>query len=123
MERVTVGCFLVLLLASGLTHAQDTPAAATGTESPQESGVVQAGAGSRGDVTTGSSGGRAAENPVVAPEAPGFDLTPASHPFLGPGRLEVRAPERLRCELIAHDNARQRCEATKAQSNRGNTHE
>ena len=123
MKRLSIGCFLVLLLASGLAYAQDTPAAATGTESPVEAGVVQVGAGSLGDVTTGSSGGRAAENPAVTPEAPGFDLTPASHPFLVPGMIEVRTPERLRCELIGHDNARQRCEATKAQSNRGNTHE
>ena len=117
MTRVLVGCFLVLLLASGLAHAQDTTTAATGTESPEESGVVQVGAGSRGDVTTGSSGGRAAANPVVAPEAPGFIVAPVSHPFLGPGLLEVRTPEQLRCELIGHDNARRRCEAQAARPN------
>jgi hypothetical protein len=117
MTRVSVGCLLVLLLASGLAHAQDSTTAATGTESPEEAGVVQVGAGSRGDVTTGSSGGRAAQNPVVAPEAPGFALTPVSHPFLGPGLLEVRTPERLRCELIGHENARRRCEAKAARPN------
>jgi hypothetical protein len=117
MKRLSVGCFLVLLLASGLAHAQDTTTAATGAESPEEAGAVQAGAGSRGDVTTGSSGGRAAENPVVAPEVPGFALTPVSHPFLGPGMLEVRTPERLRCELIGDENARRRCEAKAARPN------
>jgi hypothetical protein len=114
MKCLSIGCFLVLLLASWLAHAQDSTTAATGAESPEESGAVQVGAGSRGDVTTGSSGGRAAENPVVAPEAPGFALAPPSHPFLGPGLLEVRTPERLRCELIGHDNARRRCEAKAA---------
>jgi hypothetical protein len=117
MKRVSVGCFLVLLLASGLGYAQDSTTAATGTESPEESGVVQVGAGSRGDVTTGSSGGRAAENPVVAPEASGFALAPVSHPFLGPGLLEVRTPERLRCELIGEENARRRCETKNARPN------
>ena len=110
MKRLSVGCFLVLLLAAGLAHAQDTPTAATGAESPEEAGAVQAGAGSRGDVTTGSSGGRDTQNPVAVPEAPGFALAPVSHPFLGPGLLEVRTPERLRCELIGEENARRRCE-------------
>ncbi len=114
MKRLSACCFLVLLLASGLGQAQDSTTAATGTESPEEFGVVQVGAGSRGDVTTGSSGGRAAENPVIAPEAPDFALAPPSHPFLGPGVLEVRTPERLRCELIGHDNARRHCEAKAA---------
>jgi hypothetical protein len=117
MTRVSVGCFLVLILASGLAHAQDSTTAATGAESPEESGVVQVGAGSNGDVTTGSSGGRAAQNPVVAPDTPGFGLVPPSHPFLGPGMLEVWTPARLRCELIGHDNARRRCEAQAARPN------
>jgi hypothetical protein len=117
MKRLSVGCFLVLLLASGLAHAQDSTTAATGTKSPKEAGAVQVGAGSRGDVTTGSSGGPAAENPVVAPEVPGFALAPASHPFLGPGLVEVWTPERLRCELIGDENARRRCEAKAARPN------
>ena len=114
MKRLSVCCVLVLLLVPWLAHAQDSTSAATGTKSPKESGTVQAGAGSRGDVTTGSSGGQAADNPVVTPEAPGFPLVPPSHPFLGPGVLEVRTPERLRCELIDHENARRRCEAKAA---------
>jgi hypothetical protein len=117
MKRVSVCCFLVLLLASGLGYAQDSTTAATGAKSPKEAGAVQVGAGSRGDVTTGSSGGPAAENPVVAPEAPGFALVPPSRPFLGPGMLEVRTPERLRCELIGDESARRRCEAKAARPN------
>ena len=117
MTRVSVCCFLVLVLVPWLAHAQDTTSAAVGATSPKELGAVQVGAGSRGDVTTGSSGGRAAENPVVAPEAPGFALPPVSHPFLGPGMLEVRTPERLRCELIGDGNARRRCEAQAARPN------
>ncbi len=117
MTRVSVCCFLVLLLVPWLAHAQDSTTAATGAESPEEAGAVQVGAGSGGDVTTGSSGGRAAENPVVAPEVPGFTLTPVSHPFLGPGMLELQTPERLRCELIGDENARRRCEAKAARPN------
>jgi len=117
MTRVSVVCFLVLILTSGLAHAQDSTTAATGAESPEEAGAVQVGAGTKGDATTGSSGGRAAENPVVAPEAPGFALAPPSDTFRGPGLLEVRTPERLRCELIGHDNARRRCEAKTARPN------
>ncbi len=117
MKRLSVGCFLVLLLASGLTRAQGSTRASTGIKSPKEAGAVQVGAGSRGDVTTGSSGGPAAENAVVAPEAPGFALAPPSHPFLGPGMLEVRTPKRLRCELIGQENARRRCEAQAARPN------
>jgi hypothetical protein len=117
MKRVLVCCFLMLILVPWPGHAQDATTAATGTESPEELGVVQVGAGSRGDVTTGSSGGRAAQNPVVAPEAPGFALAPVSDPFLGPGPLEVRTPERRRCELIGEENARRRCEAKAARPN------
>lgn len=117
MKRVSVCCFLMFILVPWLAHAQDSTSAATGTESPEESGVVQVGAGSRGDVTTGSSGGRAAENPVVAPEAPGFAIAPVPRPFLGPGLLEVRTPERLRCDLIGEENARRRCEAKAARPN------
>jgi hypothetical protein len=113
MKHVSVGSVLLLLLAAGLGHTQDTPTAATGPER-EESGVVQVGAGSRGDVTTGSSGGPASQSPVVAPEPPGFPLAPIAHPFLGPGTLEVRTPEQLRCELIGHENARRRCEAKAA---------
>jgi hypothetical protein len=117
MKRVSVCCFLILLLVSGLAQAQDATTAATGAKSPEESGAVQVGAGSRGDVTTGSSGSQGADNPSVAPEAPSFSLAPPSHPFLGPGLLEVRTPERLRCELIGHENARRRCEAQAARPN------
>jgi hypothetical protein len=117
MRRILVCGFLVLILIPWLAHAQDATTAATGTKSPEESGGVQVGAGSRGDVTTGSSGSQGAENPIVAPEAPGFALAPPSHPFLGPGMLEVRTPERRRCELIGHENARRRCEAQAARPN------
>jgi hypothetical protein len=113
MKHVSVGSVLLLLLAANLGHTQDTPTAASGPER-EESGVVQVGAGSRGDVTTGSSGGQASQSPVVAPEPPGFSLTPVWHPFLGPGMLEVRTPAQLRCELIGEENAHRRCAAKAA---------
>jgi hypothetical protein len=126
MKCWSVCCLLVLILAPGLVLAQTSTPAASRAESQEEEGIVQVGAGTRGDVTTGTSGGRGTPNPVVTPEAAGFALTPISHPFRGPGLLEVRTPERLRCELIGDENARRRCEANeanKARPDRGGTHE
>jgi hypothetical protein len=119
MKRLSVCCFLVLILAPGLAHAQDSTPAAARAESQTEEGIVQAGAGTRDEVTTGTSGGRGTANPIVAPEAPGFALVPPSHPFCGPGMLEVQTPEQLRCDLIGHENARRRCERREARLNRG----
>jgi hypothetical protein len=104
------------MLASGPAHGQTSSTdASTGAESPQGKGAVQAGAGSRGDVTTGASGPEDTANPRVAPAAPGFPLVPASDPFQGPGMLEVQTPERLRCELIGDERARRRCEVNAVQ--------
>jgi len=126
MKGWLVCSFLILILAVGPGLAQTSTPAASRAESQEEEGIVQVGASTRGDVTTGTSGGRGTPNPVVTPEAPGFALTPISHPFRGPGLLEVRMPERLRCELIGDENARRRCEANeanKARPNRGGSHE
>ena len=121
MRRISICGILVLMLASGPAHGQTSSTdAATGAESQQGKGDIQAGSGStRGDVTTGTSGPGDTANPRVAPEPPGFTLVPPSDPFRGPGMLEVRTPTRLRCELIGDDGARRRCEAKAARPNGG----
>lgn len=123
MKCWSVCCFLILILAVGPVLAQTSTPAASRAESQEEEGIVQVGAGTRGDVTTGTSGGRGTPNPIVAPDAPDFALAPLSHPFRGPGLLEVRTPERLRCELIGEENARRRCEIQNAHLNSGGSHE
>lgn len=117
MRRLSLCGVLVLMLASGAAHGQSPDTgAATGGKSQEGKGAVQVGAGSTGDVTTGTGGGDETANPVVAPENPEFALVPPSDPFGGPAMLEVHAPERLRCELIGDERARQRCEAKAFQS-------
>ena len=123
MKGWLVCSFLILILAVGPGLAQTSTPAASRAESQEEEGIVQVGANTRGDVTTGTSGGRGTPNPTVAPDVPGFALAPLSHPFRGPGLLEVRTPERLRCEVIGDENARRHCEIKNAQLNRGGTHE
>ena len=123
MKYWSVCCLLVLIVAPGLVLAQTSAPATSRAESQEEEGIVQVGANTRGDVTTGTSGGRGTPNPTVAPDVPGFALAPLSHPFRGPGLLEVRTPERLRCEVIGDENARRYCEIKNAQLNRRGTHE
>ena len=97
-----------------VAQGPDTATTGAHSEGRQQNGAVQAGAGSKGDVTTGSSGPENGGSDPVQPLDPGFDIRPSAHPFLGPVALEIRRRGPLRCDLIADDAPRKRCEASQA---------
>ena len=107
-----------LLVAFGMGPVVCSPtwAQAPGALSPgnQQSGSVQVGAGTKGDVTLGSSGPQSDAGTGVEPYPVAFDIRPAVDPFKGPGMLPVAPPEELRCEIIEAAEARSACESKAA---------
>lgn len=114
-------CVAIGLMPPMVTLAQGPDTATGGIQSEEErqSGAVQAGAGSKGDVTTRSSGPKGEIAESVKPVAAGFEIRPRSHAFWGPAPLDIQQPQNLRCNLIEHPSARQRCEAQAARMRGG----
>ena len=103
-----------------LAQGTDTATGGIQSEEEQQTGAVQVGAGSKGDVTTRSSGSKGEVAESVKPVAAGFEIRPRSDAFWGPAPLEIQQPQKLRCDLIEHPSARQRCEAQAARMKGGN---
>ncbi len=99
---------LLLFIAPSLCWAQGNEST-TSSENTEASDAVQIGAGSTSAVTTGSSGPEGPGDETVQPIAPSFSIVPGQDSFLGPGMLAIQRPDRLRCNMIADDNARERC--------------
>jgi hypothetical protein len=113
MKRFAVTIALAVLLwpAVALSQGNEATTAGTPDDDAKQNRAVQAGAGSKGDVTTGSSGPSSGGSEKVTPLATTFEIRPASHPLFGPEPLALQEPRQLRCEVIGHAAARQRCEA------------
>jgi putative membrane protein len=109
-----LGLWLLLsvLAAPASVLAQGTqPGAAQGGE-PQQGGTVQAGAGTKGDVTPGASGPQSEGDLAgIEPAEAGFRIRPPSDPFHGPGQLPIQRPDRLRCDVIQDAAAKRQCES------------
>jgi hypothetical protein len=106
-----IGSFIVIgLLASTPVWAQGTPETGAEAQGTQREGTVQVGAGTKGDVTPGASGPQTSAGEGVEPASITFDIRPPVDPFYGPGSLAIEPPQALRCEVIGHPAARQRCE-------------
>lgn len=104
---------VVLSLAvstSAVAQGNESSSTASQAEGPQQGDAVEIGAGSTAAVTTGSSGPDSSSNPTVPPVAGSFSIRPPQDEFAGPGMLPIRAPQKLRCDLIDEANARQRCQ-------------
>ena len=116
---LAVGLF-TMLAAAGLAFAQGADTATVGAQSQgtQQGDSVQVGAGSKGDVTPGSSGPQAEGGEGIQPLPVTFPIKPPADPFYGPAMLPI-APGQMRCELIGHATPRQRCEANAQRRSRG----
>lgn len=81
--------------------------------SPQSGqGSVEAGAGTLGDTTTGSSGPSDSDPPdLPEPLAVDMPFPPAPEKLLHrPGMLPITMGRASRCDIIEHQAARERCE-------------
>lgn len=117
MKRL-LSVFGVLLVVGGSAWAQGTTMGAQ-SQGEQQSGSVQVGAGSKGDVTPGASGPQDDLGEGLEPHAVTFEIRPAVDPFHGPGMLPVTPPSGLRCEVIEDASARSACEGKAARLNGG----
>ena len=108
---------LLSCLAAGPALAQETGAHSQGD---QQSGSVQVGAGTKGDVTPGASGPQDDDGgDGLEPLPATFEIRSPADPFYGPGMLPVGPPRQLRCEIIQDAAARSRCESRAASPNGG----
>jgi hypothetical protein len=108
---------ITLLGAAGPAFAQTSSGAQS--QGNQQGDSVQVGAGTKGDVTPGSSGPQLEEHgEPIQPLPATFPVKPAADPFYGPAMLPV-VPRQMRCEVIGDAAARQRCEANAQRQNPG----
>ncbi|WP_414476029.1 hypothetical protein [Microvirga sp. M2] len=108
---------VTVLAAAGPAVAQT--AEGSQSQGTQQGDVVQNGAGTKGDVTPGSSGPQPdGTGETIQPLPVMFPIKPPADPFYGPGMLPI-APGPMRCEIIGPAAPRQRCEATAQRRNPG----
>jgi hypothetical protein len=110
MSRFISSSIVLSLLASTPAWSQGTPETGAQSQDTQTEDAVQAGAGTKGDVTPGASGPQNDTGEGVEPAPVTFEIRPPVDPFYGPEALAIEAPEALRCEMIGHPATRQRCE-------------
>lgn len=121
MERLF--CVLATLLALvGPAFAQDQATTGPQSQGTQQEDTVQVGAGSKGDVTPGSSGPQSDNGQGIEPLPLTFEIRPPADPFYGPGMLPLAPPGQLRCEIIGDANAKSACEGKAAGVNGGEPH-
>jgi hypothetical protein len=119
MMRISLPVVLVTILAAvGPAFSQGADTATTGAQSQGSQQAVQVGAGSKGDVTPGSSGPQSEGGEVIQPLPVMFPIRPPADPFYGPAMLPI-ARHQMRCELIGHVAPKQRCEANAQRRNPG----
>ncbi len=99
---------VALLAAVGPAFAQTTSGAQS--QGNQQGDSVQVGAGTKGDVTPGSSGPQVEAGEAIQPLPVTFPIRPPADPFYGPAMLPI-APGPMRCDVIGDTAAKQRCEA------------
>ena len=110
MKRMLVAVGLVTSLA-GAGPASAQTAEGSQSQGTQQGDAVQIGAGTKGDVTPGSSGPQLQEAAeALRPFPLGFSIRPPVDPFYGPAMLPI-ARGKLRCELIGPAAPKRRCEA------------
>lgn len=108
MRTVLPLVLVTLLAATGPASAQT--AEGSQSQGTQQGDSVQAGAGTKGDVTPGSSGPHLEEAGQAFHSLPAtFPIKPPADPFYGPAMLPV-VPRQMRCEVIGDPAARRRCE-------------
>lgn len=111
--RRLAATFLGLMLLSGPILAQGTSSSSDPSQGQAKQSTspleAEAGAGTTGDVTNGTSGGQASEPPKLKPWPPGFQTRPDHHPFHGPGAIAIRPPAKPRCDLLNAKAARKLC--------------
>jgi hypothetical protein len=108
----TIYAILVIALTSApaAVSAQGNDSATGGATDRAAPESVQIGAGSTSNVTTGSSGAKQPAGKTAQPLGTSMPWPPRSEPFSLPGSLPLQRPARLRCDVIADGNARDRCE-------------
>src|SRR3954447_483365 len=91
-----VGLIMVLVTAAPV-FAQGSDTATTGAEAQgsQQRNSVQVGAGSKGDVTPGSSGPQSEGGKGIEPLSVTFPIRPPADPFYGPAMLPI-VPRQMR---------------------------
>jgi hypothetical protein len=106
---------LELLAAVGPAFAQTDPGQSQGS---QQRDLVQVGAGTKGDVTPGSSGPQPEPGEAIQPLPVTFTIMPPADPFYGPAMLPI-VPRQMRCEVIGDAAPRRRCETNAQRRNPG----
>ena len=108
MRTLLPAVLVTLLAATGPAAAQT--AQGSQSQATQQGDSVQAGAGTKGDVTPGSSGPQLEEAGQALHSLPAtFPIKPPADPFYGPAMLPV-VPRQLRCDAIGDPAAKRRCE-------------
>ena len=106
-----IGSFIVVsLFASVPAWAQGTPETGAQSQDTQTEDAVQAGAGTKGDVTPGASGPQSDAGEAVEPAPVTFEIRPPVDLFYGPRSLAIEPPQARRCEVIGHPATREKCE-------------